>query len=177
MTSRLPDDFWTFHERYYGLYQEYAELQLDDSGLSEELVDAVMMDIACSWARLRRESAPETAAWAILKISIADELGRRGRRPALEAAAFRRVSRRALEDFRRQFAALESALGLYAAIARLPERQYDVIVLQFVMGLAPDQVAQVMGIAAPTVRSHLRMARARLATELGPSTVREDEEK
>jgi RNA polymerase sigma factor (sigma-70 family) len=178
ITSRLPTAFWAFHERYYRTYKEYAELQLDDVELAGQLVHQVMMDLALSWTRLMREPAPEAAAWAILKISIADELDRRGQEPALTAvAAFRRASRRALEAARPQFAALESALGLYAAIARLPERQYDVIVLQYVIGLTPRQVASIMGVEPPTVRSHRMMARARLAKELGLSgSVRDDED-
>ncbi|MDT0265998.1 sigma-70 family RNA polymerase sigma factor [Streptomyces sp. DSM 44915] len=178
ITSRLPAAFWAFHDRYHRTYKDYAELQLDDRELAGQLVHQVMMDLARSWTRLMREPAPEAAAWAILKITIAEELAHRGQEPALTAvAAFRSASRRVLEAARTRFAALESSLGLYAAIAKLPERQYDVIVLQYVLGLAPAQVANIMGVEPPTVRSHRMVARARLAKELGLSgVVRDDEE-
>ncbi|RKN12908.1 sigma-70 family RNA polymerase sigma factor [Streptomyces radicis] len=114
-----------------------------------------------------REEAPEATAWAVLRLAIAQRLKAEGRRPALpETAAFRRV---VLEVFRDRFAVLESGLGLYAAIARLPERQYDVIVLQYVLGHTPRQVADIMGIALPTVRSHRKVARLKLANDLGVS--------
>ncbi|MEU6289893.1 hypothetical protein [Streptomyces sp. NPDC046988] len=42
--------------------------------------------------------------------------------------------RATLEHMRTQLAATDSPLGLYPAIATLPERQFDVIILQYVLG-------------------------------------------
>ena len=64
---------------------------------------------------------------------------------------------------------MESALGLYTAIAGLPERQYDVIVLHYVLGYPSRRIAHIMGIKADTVRSHRRLARQRMAIKLGLS--------
>jgi RNA polymerase sigma-70 factor (ECF subfamily) len=67
---------------------------------------------------------------------------------------------------RSHLAALESPLGLYTAIAALPERQFDVILLQYVLGYPSQQIAHIMGINAGTVRTHRRLARKRIATKL-----------
>ncbi len=164
----MPVTFWAFHEQYYPAYLDYAKLQLGNDEAAKNLVHQVMLDLAVSWPRLLTEETPEAAAWAILRLTIMDRLDAYGRSPALtETAVFRRVSRSVLESFRVKLATLESSLGLYAAIARLPERHYDLIVLQYVLGYPPRRVASIMGISQATVRAHRRTARARLARELG----------
>ncbi|MFY4719757.1 RNA polymerase sigma factor [Streptomyces sp. LaBMicrA B280] len=77
---------------------------------------------------------------------------------------------------RSQMADLESPIGLYTAIAVLPERQFDVVIMQFVLGYPPKKVAEIMGIHVGTVRTHWRVARRRIATELGIK-LGDDEEK
>ncbi|MDT0323155.1 sigma-70 family RNA polymerase sigma factor [Streptomyces millisiae] len=164
LTRRLPPAFWAFHQQYYKIYKSYAELLIGDDEVAKRVVHRVMMDLAVNWARLMREASPEATAWAILKIAIQQELDTRGGEPALtETAAFHRAI---LDSYRERFAVLESQLGLYAAIARLPERPYDVIVLQYVLELPPRRVADIMGISLPTVRSHRRMAKAKIARDL-----------
>ncbi|ARZ66683.1 hypothetical protein SMD11_1018 [Streptomyces albireticuli] len=80
----------------------------------------------------------------------------------METAAFTAVR----DATRTRLQALESRLGLYAAITRLPERQYDVIVLRYILGYPATRVAEIMGISPATVRSHARGARRRLAHDL-----------
>ncbi|MEU0665669.1 sigma factor-like helix-turn-helix DNA-binding protein [Streptomyces lavendulocolor] len=63
---------------------------------------------------------------------------------------------------------MDSALGLYTAIASLPDRQY-VVVLHYVLGYTCSRIANIMGIRPDTVRSHRRLARERIATKLGLS--------
>jgi RNA polymerase sigma-70 factor (ECF subfamily) len=61
---------------------------------------------------------------------------------------------------------LEGEIGLYGAIAALPERQYDVMVLRYVLRAPDEDVAAYLGIELSTVRSHVRHARRRLARML-----------
>jgi len=65
------------------------------------------------------------------------------------------------------FEVMESVMGLYTAIAGLPERQYDVVVLYYVLGYTSPHIAKIMGIKPDTVRSHRRLARQRIAIKLG----------
>ncbi|WP_165983847.1 RNA polymerase sigma factor [Streptomyces sp. YIM 98790] len=178
LNVRLPAAWRGFHQQFYPVYLAYAELQLGDRKEAEELVHRVFVHLAVHWNRLMREEAPAAAAWAILKAGIAEVLIFLGRQPAMpETAAFRKVCRKVLSDVRDRFAVLESAIGLYTAIADLPERQFDVIVLQYVLGHRSPQVAQILGVAEATVRSHRTAARRKLGRELGLHAPQEDEER
>ncbi|GAA2596763.1 sigma factor-like helix-turn-helix DNA-binding protein [Actinomadura fulvescens] len=53
------------------------------------------------------------------------------------------------------------------ALARLPGRQREALVLRFYLELSDDEVCQVMGIRPGTVRSTMARALAALARELG----------
>ncbi|MBB0230806.1 sigma-70 family RNA polymerase sigma factor [Streptomyces calidiresistens] len=167
----MPAAWTAFHEQYYPAYLAYAELQLGDREEAGELVHRVFVHLAAHWQRLMREEAPMASAWALLKSGVARHLEERGRTPAMpETAVFRNVGRRVLEDVRGEFAAMESALGLYTAIARLPERQFDVIVLRYVLGYPTGDVARLMGVSDVTVRTHCTLARRKLGRDLQMDT-------
>lgn len=53
-------------------------------------------------------------------------------------------------------------LALVAALARLPRRQREAVVLRHLADVAPDQVAAAMGISANTAKKHLQRGLARL---------------
>ncbi|MGJ5748580.1 sigma-70 family RNA polymerase sigma factor [Streptomyces puniciscabiei] len=71
--------------------------------------------------------------------------------------------------FREHMAFMESRIGLYEAIARLPERQFDVVLLHYILGYDFGKTAKLMGIRQATVRSLCRHAKERLALDLGLS--------
>jgi RNA polymerase sigma-70 factor (ECF subfamily) len=52
----------------------------------------------------------------------------------------------------------------YASASRLPERQYDVMVLRYVLGYGDDKVARLLGVRENTVRSLVRVATRELAS-------------
>ncbi|MFF3949148.1 RNA polymerase sigma factor [Streptomyces sp. NPDC001902] len=164
LTAVLPDTFTAFYCLHHKAYLRYAHLQLDSRPAAEQVVEDVFVQLATMWPHVLKQPNVDSYAWAALKEEVARRLEIQGRAPALvETAAFEQIRRRS----RRTFAVLESSLGLYTAIARLPERQYDVIVLRFVLGYPMRQVAELMGITYGTVRSHVRGARRRLARDLG----------
>ncbi|MCF6523138.1 sigma-70 family RNA polymerase sigma factor [Streptomyces sp. JJ36] len=114
------------------------------------------------------EANPAASAWAHLKEAVDEVLLRLGRTSAMaETAVFQRVVRVVLEGARDEFAAMESHVGLYPAIARLPARQFDVVVLHYVLDHTTAQTADIMGITEATVRSHRLHARQRIAQDLG----------
>ncbi|WP_369387202.1 RNA polymerase sigma factor [Streptomyces sp. CG1] len=167
MTTELPTAFWAFHNLYYRPYLEYAHIQLGDQHSAGELVHATFMDLALNWPDMMEDANHEAYAWALLRERIAEELHLQGRTPAtVETAAFARVNRAALESVRDQLADMESALGLYAAISRLPERQFDVMVLLYVLGYPTDRTAHILGVTPATVRSQARHAKRKLARDL-----------
>lgn len=52
---------------------------------------------------------------------------------------------------------------IWSLVRRLPPRQAQVIALAYIEDLSQDQIAAVLGISAPTVGTHLRRGRQRLA--------------
>jgi RNA polymerase sigma-70 factor (sigma-E family) len=55
---------------------------------------------------------------------------------------------------------------IVAAVRRLPERQRDCVVLHYFSDLRDHEIAEVLGISAGAVKTHLHRARAALAAEL-----------
>lgn len=60
---------------------------------------------------------------------------------------------------------------LQAALARLPERQRDAVVMRKVEGLSRKEIAQRMGIAEPTVAQHLANGIAALTDFFNEDTI------
>lgn len=165
---QLPAAFWAFHRQYYSAYREYARMQLGERQTATQLTHQVFMHLAWNWTLLMEEQNPAATAWALLKEAVGQELQVQGRQAAIgDTAVFARVTRAVLESWRDELAAMESALGLFQAIALLPERQFDVVVLQHVLGYDTPKTARIMGVEEGTVRSHLSHARGKLARELG----------
>ncbi|MDF4254605.1 sigma-70 family RNA polymerase sigma factor [Streptomyces sp. WMMB303] len=160
--------FYAFHSRYRRAYLHYAELQLGDRRVAARVVHLVFLSLLKGWNRLMEEANPAANAWAHLKEAVDEVLILEDRPSALpETAAFAKVKRAIIEDARDEFAAMESSIGLYPAIARLPARQLDVVVLHYVLDYSTTRTAQVMGVDEATVRSHRLHARQRLAQDLG----------
>lgn len=155
--------FDAFDTHHHKLWLRYAHTQVGKQAAAESVVDATCARLLEHWPHvLLQESVPQYA-WAVLKEEVARWLDDHGRRPVLvDTAAFHVAVRKLLlHEMRDQFAVLEGEIGLYAAIARLPERQ-----LRYVLQVPDDDVAEYLGIEAATVRSHVRHARRRLAKDL-----------
>ncbi|GHG61606.1 RNA polymerase sigma factor [Streptomyces griseocarneus] len=170
----LPVDFTAFFSYHHRAYLRYAYVQLGGRADAEWVVEEVFSHLALNWNAVLRQPSVEGYALAALKDQIAKLLVVRGRdKPALvETALFAAVR----EATRARMEVLESGLGLYTAITRLPDRQHDVVVLRFVLGYPVPRVARIMGVTPATVRSHVRGARRRLAREVGVDWAGEEEE-
>jgi RNA polymerase sigma-70 factor (ECF subfamily) len=59
------------------------------------------------------------------------------------------------------------AVAVWDAIRALPARQAEVVVLAYFADLSHGDIADVLGCAVETVRSHLKRGRARLGALLG----------
>ncbi|MFI8998584.1 RNA polymerase sigma factor [Streptomyces sp. NPDC053542] len=170
----LPLDFTAFFLLHHKAFLRFAHLQLDSRTAAEDVVEEAFAELADTWHEVLRQPSVEAYAMATLKEVIDRRLAAKGREvPFVATAAFAAVR----DASRVRLNALESNLGLYTAIARLPERHYDVIVLRFVLGYPPKEVAQIMGISPATVRSHIHGARRRLARYLGFDWEPTEEEK
>ncbi|WP_445520935.1 RNA polymerase sigma factor [Streptomyces sp. NEAU-174] len=168
MPSNAPDepplDFQAFYQQYHRPYLRYTLLHLGDSAVAIETVEAAFAELLQSWTDVLTAPSVQRYAHSVLRSAITSRQVATGRDSAfVQTATFARVRAAA----RRQLEVLESSLGLYAAIARLPERQMDVILFRFVLGYDLDKVAEMMGVSNGTVRSHIHAARRQLAKDLG----------
>ncbi|MEE1800938.1 sigma-70 family RNA polymerase sigma factor [Streptomyces sp. NPDC101062] len=175
----LPPALEAFHDLYVKAYLNYAHTMLGDKEAARAVVRSCFTHLALNWQRVTRSPSPEAYAWALLKARVDTHLRLAGLDPQMvETAAFQRAARDVLESVRSRFEVMETALGLYTAIASLPERQYDVIVLLYVLGYPSCRVARIMGVERDTVRSHRRLAKRRISQRLGlPRHQATDEEK
>ncbi|WP_055714801.1 RNA polymerase sigma factor [Streptomyces torulosus] len=181
-SDSMPPAFWAFHDLYHQPYFEYAHVQLGSEEDADDLVDATFVYLAVIWPLVISQENMGAYAWALLKERVASQLALQGREPAAtETLAFERAIRAAtgplLDDFRAQFrqeytfdeqiTELEDSMRMFAAMARLPERQFDVMVLHYALDFDTKLTALVMGVCEATVRSTRRTAKRRLAAELG----------
>lgn len=160
----LPVEFGAFHSQHHRAYLRYAHLQLGSREDAEGVVDDVFTFLLKVWRQALKEASLHSFAWAVLREHVERRLAVLGRPAAMVEtawfAALRRASRQRME-------LLESKLGLYAAIACLPERHYDVVLLAFLLGYDNGAVGRMMGISPATVRSHIRGASRILSQKLG----------
>ncbi|MFJ5071577.1 sigma-70 family RNA polymerase sigma factor [Kitasatospora sp. NPDC088556] len=161
--TTLPDDLLGLMVMHGEAYWEYARMHLDDPDAADDLVTDVFADLAAHWGVVLSQESVEEFCWGVLRATVDSELDRLGRPSAFTAAAFSF----AMGDARQAFQALESKIGLFAAIGDLPERQHDVVVLTYVLGYPIVTAARIMGITAGGVYSLRCEARRRLAAALG----------
>ncbi|MEV4443266.1 sigma-70 family RNA polymerase sigma factor, partial [Streptomyces sp. NPDC049577] len=152
MASSPPEPplaFQAFYQRYHRVYLRYALLHLGDSKAAIEAVETVFVQLLESWGTVLSEPSVPRYAISILRQAIAAQLVMT--EPAGSALVATTTFAKVRESVRNQLKVLESSLGLYAAIARLPERQLDVVLLRFVLGYEVPQVAEIMGVSCGTV--------------------------
>ena|ERR1700730_15759328 len=134
---------------------------LSGSGaVAEELTQEAFMRAGARWASLSDYDYPDQ--W-VRRVAV-----------NLAVSAFRRRSaeRRALgrmSTWRPPVVdeVTSSTAEVWNAVRALPRRQAQVIALTYVEDLPAKEVAKILGIAEPTVRTLLHRARARLAVALG----------
>jgi RNA polymerase sigma factor (sigma-70 family) len=124
-----------------------------------------------------RHAAEDVAADALTEAHL--HWRRIGALPYREAWVARVATNRALDVLRRSPAPApeptaahfeEGAavrLSLVRELRRLPRRQREVVVLRFLVGLPPNDVASVLGIGQASVHTHLARAMRRLRERLG----------
>ncbi|KRV50611.1 hypothetical protein AQ490_16260 [Wenjunlia vitaminophila] len=161
--EELPLSFEAFYRSHQRPYHEYAETQLGDRRAAEELVHHVFLQFLAAWGDLLREANLEAHAWAVLRREVARHLHRRDRRPAfIELGPIAQV----LRATQQRLACVEGTIGLYEAIADLPARQFDVIVLSYVLEYPTDTIAWILGLDSRTVNYHRRQGKERLRVRL-----------
>jgi RNA polymerase sigma-70 factor, ECF subfamily len=151
------DDFFLFdYPRLVGA----LGLVTGDRDLATDAVDEAC---ARAWERLQRGKEIESlAAW--VRVTALNVARGRFRRHATERRARERIARLALPASGRD---TDGALDVRAALAALPRRQREVVVLHYFLDLAVDDIAAQLNVTSGTVKTSLHRARRALATVLG----------
>jgi RNA polymerase sigma factor (sigma-70 family) len=133
-------------------------------GLSpDEADDAVQETLLRLWAALRDGAAIERAdAWAFRSLY----------RLAMDRHRWQRRVRRLTERLgseppRRAGIDHADRMAIWDAVETLPERQRVAIYLRYRADLAYEEIGTILGIAAPSARSHVSRALVALRAELG----------
>ena len=154
-------------ERAAGLLR-LAYLLTGDRGHAEDLLQTALLRTASHWRQAR--TAPDAYVRRVLVNLSRDRMRARSRRPTeaplpVDDAALPAVD--AGLDRVGQHGAVTSAL------ASLPYRQRQVIVLRYYADLSVEETAAVMGCSTGAVKSHTSRAVARLREVLDPQLLTE----
>lgn len=160
----LPLDFEAFYLGHQESFHAYAEVHFGSRKAAEEVIHQVFLEILSGWDQLLRTGNVDQGAWAIVRRIVSEQLDKDGRAPAF---VINGPITQTLRAARNKLQMMESTTGLYAAIADLPGRQFEVIVLRFVLGYPTTKVAWYVGLDERTVGHHLRKGRERLRVVLG----------
>jgi RNA polymerase sigma factor (sigma-70 family) len=167
-----PERFSTIFDRYFAEIHRYVASRLGD-GPADDLAAETFLTAFTMRHRYDAER-PQARAWLY---GIATNLVRRHRRT--ETRAYRALERATAEPgdsdggsgHADRVADMVSAERmqprLAAALAELPARDRDVLLLVAYGDLSYEEVAQALGIRAGTVGSRLNRARRRLRQALG----------
>lgn len=148
-------DFESFYRNHHQAIVRTALAFTRDLRAAEDLTQDAFVAARRDWTRIAAYDRPDLWVRRVVINLSASRLRRAGR----EAQALLRLRQRT--RLTSEFAAPDPEL--WAAIATLPTRQAQVIVLAVVEDLSVADVAEILGCGPETVRTHLRRAKARLA--------------
>ncbi|MFC5721429.1 RNA polymerase sigma factor [Streptomyces gamaensis] len=166
---RLALTYAAFHETHAPRWRLYAQLHTGEREAAGAVARDTFAQLRRQWPHALRRRSAACYAWSLLKEHLHRWLTDRERPSALELTAFQRAAHALPREFPRQCALVESRIGLYAALARLPERQCDSLVLHTMIGYSTAQIAELLGIEESAVRCQIRHARRKLAPFAPPA--------
>ncbi len=152
-----------FDEAFPVLYRQarrLAERILGDATTAEDVASEAMARAFADWGKVGRSAYRDAWVMRVTANVAIDLIRRRKRHPTLSPPP----NVEAIDES----IVLRSAL--MAALARLPRRQCEVLVLTYFVGLSPGEAATALGISASSVAQHARRGLRRLRDELGSST-------
>lgn len=158
VTLRDTVDFDSFFVSEYDRLLRLAWALTGRRDVAEEHVQEAFLSAYRQWERVCTLDSPQ--AW--IRRVVTNRCVSAARRRATEALLLLRLRSRRADAV----ALSEPAYELWSHVRRLPRRQAQVIALMYVDDLAAGEVAAVLGCSEPTVRTHLRRARAALGAAL-----------
>jgi hypothetical protein len=145
VAPRRPDlTFEAFADSYLRLWGRYAETQVG-AAHRDEVVARVCDGLRGNWARALGSDSVARYAWRVLKAEVHACARARGVAGPVVGV-------------------LADVSGVSeAALAELPERLYDLVVLRYELGVGDAEIADFLGIEQAAVGAQARYARGRVA--------------
>lgn len=151
-----------FCEREYPRLVRMLRVYCGDDHLAQDIAQEALIRAVRHWPRVSQLDSP--GGWTYrVAVNLANSRFR-------SRAAGRRAKRR-LRQGAETFCELPDVAGVLAlqdAVAGLPPRQRQAVVLQHVLGLSPAEVGEVMDCSAQAVRNLSHRARRTLQSVLEP---------
>lgn len=157
MEDSRPQDFEAWARRDVAHLRRAARLLSRDQYDADDLAQEVMVRLFVNWDRVRKMASPEAYAHRIL-INEYLSLGRRLRR--FRSRQHLVASQSESEDTAQHTVIETSALHL--ALLELGDKQRAVVVLRYYYDLPDAEIADLLSINAPTVRSQAYRALKKL---------------
>ncbi|MVO90214.1 sigma-70 family RNA polymerase sigma factor [Streptomyces sp. p1417] len=159
LRTGLPIDFEGFYLGQQEFFHAFAELHLGHRSAAELVVHDVCLEILATWDDLLTEADLDQRAMSVLSRHVSGRLAQERRPPAfvINAPIFRNLA-----AIRAEMELAPSNAGLYEAMLELPTRQYNAIVLRYVLNYPVTRIARYMGLDSRTVDYHIRKGRERL---------------
>jgi RNA polymerase sigma factor (sigma-70 family) len=162
-----PAAFAAIYDHYFPRVYNYVRYRVGDAQTTDELTAQVFERALARISSYRPERGP-FAAWlfAIARHAVSDCLRAQRRRRWLSLEALR--GRASTEPQPEEVAIHnETRADLLAAIARLSDREQDLIGLKFAAGLSNRRIGELTGLSRSNVGVILYRAVRRLRAELG----------
>ncbi|MFJ1932742.1 RNA polymerase sigma factor [Kitasatospora sp. NPDC088160] len=147
--------FAAFREVHFRAHYSFVYARFGDRRRALRIAEETFSQLAANWRFVLRQEIPAAYAWSITREAIRREFGYVQRR----AGAAREV----FESARAGLALMDDATGLFEAILELPERQYEVVVLRYILELDLYEVAAYLGVSETNARGLARRATDRLS--------------
>lgn len=171
-----PTAFEGVFERHYDVVRRYAQRRVGTSTGEEIAATAFLV----AFERRSRFRSPPTGSARPWLLGIATNVLRhhvRDEHTHLRILAAMPASGPAPEpDDEDRLASIELRPAIAEALAALPSRQRDALLLHVLGGLTYDEVASALGVQPGTVRSRIHRARAALRERLGDVAASTDDD-
>ncbi|MFE4975001.1 RNA polymerase sigma factor [Kitasatospora sp. NPDC056651] len=163
---RLDLAYAAFCETHEPAWHALALTRIGNRSDAALVVGAVKADLSRYWPQVLRFEEPAAYAWRLANRHVSDWVA--AEEPVeVEAVTFAAVIGAFKQVANGLLHSEADEVRLYAAILELPDRQRDVVILRYLLGLHVQVIAAYLGRPAATVHSNLRHARERLARGLG----------
>jgi RNA polymerase sigma-70 factor, ECF subfamily len=154
-------DFEEFYAANYGKVTALVAAVIGDRNEADDVTQEAFARALARWVRLSRYELPE--AWVRrVALRLAIDSGRRLRR-TLRTLPLLRAAERSTEP---EPGTALAFTPLGRALARIPLREREAIVLHYVADLSVEQIAHERGVGVSTVKARLAAGRRRLEREL-----------